>query len=139
KGQSLKFSGAPGGKIEPGLSSFAASPKDAAEYMLPLLAKASKLVPRERHPTTKVLIKSTAGMRLLPLETQEAIYDEVYAALVGNPLFPFALDRGDVGTLDGDMEAFYAVLSANFLAGRIDALMHPTGHASGEIGALDMG
>ncbi|CBJ49083.1 conserved unknown protein [Ectocarpus siliculosus] len=139
RGQSLKFSGAAGGKIEPGLSSFAASPKDAAEYMLPLLAKASELVPRERHPATKVLIKSTAGMRLLPLEVQEAIYDEVHAALVGNPLFPFAVDRGDVGTLDGDMEAFYAVLSANFLAGRIDALMHPTGHASGEIGALDMG
>ncbi|CAN0563574.1 unnamed protein product, partial [Ectocarpus sp. 12 AP-2014] len=58
---------------------------------------------------------------------------------VRNPLFPFAIDRADVGTLDGDMEAFYAVLSANFLAGRIDALMHPTGHASGEIGALDMG
>ena len=44
-----------------------------------------------------------------------------------------------MGTIDGEMEAFYAVLSANFLAGRIDARMHPTGHGSGEIGALDMG
>lgn len=37
------------------------------------------------------------------------------------------------------MEAFYAVLSANYLEGRIDARLHPTGHAAGEIGALDMG
>lgn len=59
---------------------------------------------------------------------------------VGNPsLFPFAVERAGVGTIDGEMEAFYAVLSANFLAGRIDARMHPTGHGSGEIGALDMG
>eukprot|EP00903_Cladosiphon_okamuranus_P009015 g8623.t1 len=140
EGESFNLSGTAAGKIEPGLSSFAESPAGAGEHILPLLAKASNLVPSEKHSTTKVFIKSTAGMRLLPTETQEAIYDSIYEALVGNPsLFPFALDRGGVGTIDGEMEAFYAVLSANFLAGRIDARMHPTGHGSGEIGALDMG
>lgn len=29
----------------------------------------------------QVFIKSTAGMRLLPTETQEAIYDSIYEAL----------------------------------------------------------
>ncbi|CAM9552088.1 unnamed protein product [Pylaiella littoralis] len=128
-----------GGKIEPGLSFFADSPTDAAGYMLPLLAKASELVPPENHSATKVFIKSTAGMRLLPREIQDAIHDEIYAALVGNPAFPFSLYREEVGTIDGEQEAYYAVLSANYLAGRIDARMHPTGHLSGEIGALDMG
>lgn len=28
-----------------------------------------------------MFIKSTAGMRLLPVETQEAIYDSIYTAL----------------------------------------------------------
>ncbi|CAN0419405.1 unnamed protein product, partial [Hapterophycus canaliculatus] len=78
-------------------------------------------------------------MRMLPPETQEAIYDEIHASLAGDPSFPFSLERDAVGTIDGDMEAFFAVLSANFLAGRIDATMRPTGHESGEIGALDMG
>ncbi|CAM9563237.1 unnamed protein product, partial [Scytosiphon promiscuus] len=139
EGDSLEFSGVAGGKIEPGLSSFADTPKDAAEYISPLLARASELVPPESHSATKVFIKSTAGMRMLPPETQEVIYDEIHASLAGDPSFPFALERDAVGTIDGDMEAFFAVLSANFLAGRIDAAMRPTGHEAGEIGALDMG
>ena len=60
-------------------------------------------------------------------------------ASVTDPGFPFALDRSALGTIEGDKEAFYAVLSANYLEGRIDAQLHPTGHDSGEIGALDMG
>lgn len=58
---------------------------------------------------------------------------------VGHPRFPFTLRRGDLGTIDGDKEAFYAVLSANYLKGRIDAMLRPTGHEAGEMGALDMG
>ncbi|CAN0494742.1 unnamed protein product, partial [Hapterophycus canaliculatus] len=54
KGESLEFSGVAGGKIEPGLSTFADAPKDAAEYISPLLARASELVPPERHHSTKV-------------------------------------------------------------------------------------
>lgn len=54
QGKSFKFSGTAAGKIEPGLSSFARSPADAGEHILPLLAKASELVPPEKHSTTKV-------------------------------------------------------------------------------------
>lgn len=54
KGESLEFSGVAGGKIEPGLSSFADAPKDAAEYISPLLARASELVPTDNHSSTKV-------------------------------------------------------------------------------------
>lgn len=54
-------SGTAGGKIEPGLSSFADSPKDAAEYILPLLAKASELVPLEDRAATKVRKKNGRG------------------------------------------------------------------------------
>ncbi|CAN0400608.1 unnamed protein product, partial [Laminaria digitata] len=139
QGDSLKVSGTSAGKIEPGLSSFADSPEDVASYIVPLFEKASELVPVENHLSTKVYIKSTAGMRLLPEETQDALYDEIYDALVMDPGFPFALDRAAVGTIEGDKEAFYAVLSANYLEGRIDARLHPTGHGAGEIGALDMG
>lgn len=49
------------------------------------------------------------------------------------------MERAALGTIEGDKEAFYAVLSANYLEGRIDAQLHPTGHGAGEIGALDMG
>lgn len=58
---------------------------------------------------------------------------------VSDTSLPFAVDREGLGTISGDMEAFYAVLSANYLEGRIDARLHPTGHEAGELGALDMG
>lgn len=54
-------------------------------------------------------------------------------------MFPFLLEREHLGTIDGDMEAFYAVVSANYLEGRIDASLRSTFHHAGEIGALDMG
>ena len=31
------------------------------------------------------------------------------------------------------------MLAANYLKGRIDARLHPTGHEAGPVGALDMG
>lgn len=50
----MRVLGRAGGKIEPGLSSFANSPEAAATYILPLLVNASKLVPSEKHASTKV-------------------------------------------------------------------------------------
>jgi hypothetical protein len=58
-------------------------------------------------------------MRLLPEEQQNAIWD----AIVSDPLIqdlPFALPRCNMWTIDGKLEAYYAVLSANFIAGKID-------------------
>lgn len=57
----------------------------------------------------------------------------------GDHSFPFEVQREQLGTIDGDMEAFYAVLSANFLEERIDARLRSTSHHGGEVGALDMG
>lgn len=77
----MTVSGIPGGKIEPGLNSFADRPDDAARHLKPLIMGASELVPVERWGKTKVFVKSTAGMRLLPGETQAAIYDKIYDSL----------------------------------------------------------
>lgn len=81
EGESVIVSGESGGKIEPGLNSFADRPADAAQHLKPLIEGASELVPTERRAFTKLLVKSTAGMRLLAEETQEAIYDEIYEAI----------------------------------------------------------
>ena len=43
-----------------------------------------------------------------------------------------------VGTINGHLEAYYAVLSSNFIAGTIDANLTPIGN-SPLVGALDMG
>ncbi|CAN0014951.1 unnamed protein product, partial [Discosporangium mesarthrocarpum] len=139
EGPTIRVSGSSGGKIEPGLSSFAETPAQAVEHLRPLMATAEELIPREYHSSTKVYIKSTAGMRLLAKKAQEAIYSSIYDSLASDESFPFHLDRHHLGTIDGDMEAFYGALSANYLAGRINARLRTTGHGGGEIGALDMG
>jgi GDA1/CD39 (nucleoside phosphatase) family len=68
------------------------------------------------------------------------IYDSIYESLATDTAaFPFRLHRRNLGTIDGASEAFYAVLSTNYLEGRIDAHLNPTSHPAGVLGALDMG
>ncbi|CAM9701886.1 unnamed protein product, partial [Choristocarpus tenellus] len=50
----MRVSGSSGGKIEPGLSSFADEPSMAAAHLRPLLLRASELIPPEHHAKTKV-------------------------------------------------------------------------------------
>ncbi|CAM9423834.1 unnamed protein product [Chrysoparadoxa australica] len=80
-------------------------------------------------------------MRLVPDKAQHAIYDSIFHQLdqADSLAFPFQLHRANLGTIEGDMEAFYAVLSTNYLEERIDAHLQPTGHQQGVLGALDMG
>lgn len=52
----MKVAGFAGGKIEPGLSSFAHSPRDAAMHILPLLSSVSDHVPKDGHARTRVRV-----------------------------------------------------------------------------------
>lgn len=119
----------------PGLSSLADNPRGAGEYMRPLFAHAAEVVPREYHGETLVFVQATAGMRLLEVGQQEAIYDSLYEDLSRDATFPFKLLRGNVGTLSGRLEGFYAALSVNYLTGRIDAHLEPHVTTSSSVGA----
>mmetsp|Transcript_38387 Transcript_38387/g.65580 ORF Transcript_38387/g.65580 Transcript_38387/m.65580 type:complete len:706 (-) Transcript_38387:62-2179(-) len=96
-----------------------------AHHMLPLFDYASHIVPPEHHSSTPVRIAATAGMRLLPEETQSRIYDALFEGLleqVPYGLFSFTnLRRKDVMTLDGEREGFYGAVAANYLRGVVDA------------------
>jgi hypothetical protein len=96
-----------------------------AHHMLPLFDYASIIIPSEFHASTPVRIAATAGMRLLSLEDQSRIYDALLAGLyeqVKNGRFTFTnLTREDVMTLNGEREAFYGAVAANYLRGVVDA------------------
>ena len=109
---------------------------------------AAEIIPSEYHETTGVYYQATAGMRLLEESEQEAVYDAVFEGLLGDDSFVFrGIQRRDIATLSGEMEAYYGVLAANFLQGIIDTELRvvanddeadPDVHHH-PIGALDMG
>lgn len=127
-------------KATPGLSSFAANPQGAVGYLRPLLLHAAEVVPLEQQQETLVFVQATAGMRLVSEEQQSAIYDALYDGFSRDAAVPFKVLRGNIGTMSGRLEGFYAALSVNYLTGRMNAHLEPhQPHKEAIIGALDMG
>ena len=88
-----------GTKVSPGLSEFVENPEDAVEYMLPTFLDAAQIIPKHKHISTKIYIKGTAGMRLLPEDQQTRIWDTLYEGLDNIPSLPFIVDRMSFGSL----------------------------------------
>jgi len=96
-------------------------PSVVAEHLVPLFEYAASIIPQAHHSTTKVYYQATAGIRLLTETEQQTIYDALYEGLLQHPSFVFsAMERKDIATLSGEMEAFYGAVAANFLQGVID-------------------
>lgn len=127
-----------GQKVMPGLSSFGEHPEDAPEYLAPLLIYAATMIAPEDHAKTKVYIKATAGMRLIPEEQQQSIWSHLISGIISHPAIPFKITPDDFGTIDGYFEAYYAVLASNYIAGRIDGNLRRIPGTT-MIGAMDMG
>ena len=104
------------------LSAFGRLPSDkerelngthVAEHLLPLFEYAATIIPSEFHDTTQVQYAATAGMRLLDLDEQEAVYDALYEGLMESESFVFkSTRRQDIATLGGELEGFFGAVAA---------------------------
>jgi len=103
-------------QVKPGLSSFSDEPGKAVDSLAPLLKKAWRRVPRLLRRCTPVVVKATAGLRLLPKKQVEDILGRVRNWLDGQS---FHLSPNPVSVIDGSEEAVTAWISVNFLNGRI--------------------
>lgn len=134
------------------LSAFGRTPSNAheplnathvADHLMPLFEYAADVIPNEYHATTGVKYQATAGMRLLDVDEQEAVYDALYTGLMESETFVFrSTTRQDIATLSGDLEGFYGAVAANYLKGIIDVKLNTIGgedNHHGPLGALDMG
>jgi guanosine-diphosphatase len=104
-----------------GLSSYD-DPEEAAASLDDLMQFAQSVVAREFHSRTPVAVKATAGLRLLGFRAASEILEAVRARL--EERFPFPVvsrESGGVEVMDGEDEAVFAWLTANYLLGNLES------------------
>ncbi|CAK6962630.1 ectonucleoside triphosphate diphosphohydrolase 5-like [Scomber scombrus] len=116
--------------IKPGLSAYADSPEVAGHTVRMLLKVAKKTVPRLEWKRTPVILRATAGLRLLAPEKAQALLDQVQHVFDESP---FLVPDNSVSIMDGTNEGILAWISVNFLTGHL----HP--QTKKTVGILDLG
>ncbi|XP_036402559.1 ectonucleoside triphosphate diphosphohydrolase 6 [Megalops cyprinoides] len=116
--------------IKPGLSAYADDPDKCREGIQELLDVAKGSVPESMWNTTPLVLKATAGLRLLPGEKATHLLDKVREVFRESPF----LSRGDsVSIMDGTDEGISAWITVNFLIGSLH------GKDKRTVGMLDLG
>uniref|UniRef100_UPI0037E727A1 ectonucleoside triphosphate diphosphohydrolase 5-like n=1 Tax=Semicossyphus pulcher TaxID=241346 RepID=UPI0037E727A1 len=116
--------------IKPGLSAYADSPEMAAHTVRMLLKVAKKTVPRLEWKRTPVVLRATAGLRLLATEKAQALLEQVQHVFDESP---FSVPDNSVSIMNGTNEGILAWISVNFLTGHLKAQTKKT------VGILDLG
>ncbi|XP_039767565.1 ectonucleoside triphosphate diphosphohydrolase 5 isoform X5 [Ornithorhynchus anatinus] len=116
--------------VKPGLSAFADRPKQGAETVRELLEVAKESVPAGSWKRTPVVLKATAGLRLLPDHKARALLSEVREVLEKSP---FLVPEDGVSIMDGSYEGILAWVTVNFLTGQL------RGQNPQTVGTLDLG
>ncbi|XP_032408706.1 ectonucleoside triphosphate diphosphohydrolase 6 isoform X2 [Xiphophorus hellerii] len=116
--------------IEPGLSAYADDPQKCSAGIVALLDLARSVIPPSQWTRTPVVLKATAGLRLLPGDRAEQLLDRVRALFQESP---FLSTEDSVSIMDGTDEGISAWITINFLTGGLQGLDRPT------VGMLDLG
>ncbi|XP_052773371.1 ectonucleoside triphosphate diphosphohydrolase 7-like [Mya arenaria] len=99
-------------KVTPGLDTFEDNPEEASEYLEPLLNYAGSFIPRDQHKETLLYILATAGMRLLPEESQNAILQDLQRDIPKK--YDFVVSENNFEVISGKQEGVYAWIAANY-------------------------
>ncbi|XP_058021008.1 ectonucleoside triphosphate diphosphohydrolase 6 isoform X2 [Ahaetulla prasina] len=116
--------------LKPGLSAYADNVDKSAEGINELLAVAKEAVPMHLWKSTPLVLKATAGLRLLPGEKAQKLLDKVKDIFQQSPFF---IGNDCVSIMDGSDEGISAWITVNFLT---DSLNNPTKKC---VGMLDLG
>uniref|UniRef100_A0ACD5YTM2 Uncharacterized protein n=1 Tax=Avena sativa TaxID=4498 RepID=A0ACD5YTM2_AVESA len=116
---------------KPGLSAFAADPRQAAESLVSLIEEAKQVVPAELRDQTPVRVGATAGLRALGTEKSEQILQAVRDLLREKSSFKNQPDW--VTVLDGSQEGAYEWVTINYLLGNLGKTYADT------VGVVDLG
>ncbi|XP_040206953.1 ectonucleoside triphosphate diphosphohydrolase 6 [Rana temporaria] len=116
--------------IKPGLSAYADEPEKCAVGIKELLDIAVSEIPNDLRRTTSLVLKATAGLRLLPGEKAQKLLDTVRDIFSSSP---FLVGKDSVSIMNGTDEGIFAWITVNFLTG---SLTNPSAKLAG---MLDLG
>ncbi|NXM75228.1 ENTP6 diphosphohydrolase, partial [Serilophus lunatus] len=116
--------------LKPGLSSYADDVEKSGQGIKELLEVAKKEVPMELWKFTPLVLKATAGLRLLPEEKAQKLLDKVKEIFQASPFF---VRDNCVSIMNGTDEGISAWITINFLTGRLDDPQKRS------VGMLDLG
>ncbi|XP_039389748.1 ectonucleoside triphosphate diphosphohydrolase 5 isoform X2 [Mauremys reevesii] len=116
--------------VKPGLSAYVDQPEKGAETVKGLLKMAKEAVPCSHWKETPVVLKATAGLRLLPEPKAQALLSEVREVFEKSP---FLVPNNSVSIMDGSSEGVLAWITVNFLTGQLYGQNQTT------VGTLDLG
>ncbi|KAL0967700.1 hypothetical protein UPYG_G00255740 [Umbra pygmaea] len=116
--------------IKPGLSAYADMPEMGGYTVRELLKVAETTVPRLEWKRTPLVLKATAGLRLLPPEKAAALLEQVRDVFDESP---FYVPDDSVSIMNGTNEGILAWVTVNFLTGHLHANTRKT------VGILDLG
>ncbi|XP_056624013.1 ectonucleoside triphosphate diphosphohydrolase 5 [Triplophysa dalaica] len=116
--------------VKPGLSQYAEKPDVGGETIRQLLKVAKKTIPKELWIQTPVVLRATAGLRMLTPEKAKVLLDEVKEVFDDSPFF---VPNNSVSIMNGANEGVLAWVTVNFLTGHLYAKTKRT------VGILDLG
>ncbi|XP_029454305.1 ectonucleoside triphosphate diphosphohydrolase 5 isoform X2 [Rhinatrema bivittatum] len=116
--------------VKPGLSTYADIPEQGAATIRELLEIAKNAVPSSQWKNTPVVLKATAGLRLLPEEKAKTLLSKVRDVFKDSP---FLVPDKSVSIMNGTYEGILAWITVNFLTGQLYSQSKQT------LGILDLG
>eukprot|EP01025_Chloroclados_australasicus_P047816 TRINITY_DN5395_c1_g2_i1.p1 TRINITY_DN5395_c1_g2~~TRINITY_DN5395_c1_g2_i1.p1 ORF type:complete len:501 (-),score=43.69 TRINITY_DN5395_c1_g2_i1:470-1816(-) len=115
-------------QLKPGLSSYAGRPEEAAQSLKPLLDQAIERVPSSQRASTQIVLKATAGLRMLEGSQAQDILDAVTLLIQSTP---FQVPTDAIEIMEGQDEGAFAWLTLNYLLGTLDGIS--------TVAAIDLG
>ncbi|XP_026333094.1 ectonucleoside triphosphate diphosphohydrolase 5-like isoform X2 [Hyposmocoma kahamanoa] len=97
---------------KPGLSSFANDPAKGADTIVQLIQKAEFLTPPEKRKDTPLIVRATAGLRLLPQEKANELIRHVAIAVSH---LGYAVGTNSVEIMEGSDEGIFIWYTVNLL------------------------